>query len=97
MTQLLKKWEYATQELTDKFIRKYFGKDAEAWWVGDEIGGVLAVNDYFFGLDRIVGAMRFKATFEQLSDYHELEMEKIENGKDLANFENYVKHGMEWA
>ena len=48
---LLKNWEEATEALTFEFILKYFDEGADTYWIGDEIGGVLFVNDWFFNLD----------------------------------------------
>jgi hypothetical protein len=59
---LTKKWEEATQDITDVFILNYFGKDADWYWISDEIGSVLFVNDYFFNFERILEAVKFNAT-----------------------------------
>lgn len=41
-------WENATAGIVTIFIEKYFDGEADYFWVGDEVGGVLAVADYFF-------------------------------------------------
>lgn len=32
---IIKDWETATQGIVDHFVVKYFGKDAEHYWVAD--------------------------------------------------------------
>ena len=98
----LEKWEIATNELAQEFVSKYFDhpeypNSAEWYWVGGCIGGVFYVNSYFFDLSRIVEAIKFNATFNHLTDYYDLELEQIENGKTLANFKNFVKYNITWV
>lgn len=33
-------------QITEAFTIKYFGKDAECWWVNDEIGTIFYVNEH---------------------------------------------------
>ena len=93
MSRRIQEWEEATQELADEFVLKYFGNDADAWWVADTIGDAFHVNSYFFDLNFILKALKLNATLDQIIDYYYLRMEAFENGKTIANFENYVKHG----
>ena len=89
--QLLE-WEKASQDLADSFVKLYFGS-ADAYWVGDSVGfGVLVVGDYFFDLERIVEALKFKATEKQLFDYYDAELEAGNKGLEVdMTFENYLK------
>ena len=92
LPQSLKVWEEATDALANTFIRKYFDDDASCFWVGDEIGGMLAVNDYFFSLDRILEALRYAASDEQLFGYCELELEAAMEEKEVGiSFRNYLR------
>lgn len=93
----VKEWEVATQALADEFVKIYFGEDADSWWVADSIGDVFHVNGYYFNVDNILIAMRFDATFDQLVDYYDLALGAIENQKTIANFENYIKHGITYV
>jgi len=91
----LESWEKATNDITALFIRKYFCsiRDAEHYWIADQIGGVLYVNDYFFNLDRIIEAIKYDASSEDLFAYYDLELEKrhgLTNGPGV-NFKNYLK------
>lgn len=98
--ELISEWEYNTDALAEEFARKYFGRDNENWWVGGEVGSVLCVNDHFFNLDRIVEALKYRATITQLFMYYELELEagmkKPYKEKSITeilgcNFKNYLK------
>ena len=95
----LKNWDKATDELAKVFIEKYFGKnyiyDDDYYWIGsqDKDREVLAVNDYFFNLDRIVNAIRYNATEKQLFDYYDKEVEFALKNKEMKiNFRNYIKN-----
>lgn len=87
----LTKWEKATQELTDLFLEKYFDKDTDWYWIGNEVGSVLMANDYYFNLERIVSAIKYGATEKQLFDFYDKEMEALTKNKEMKiNFKNYV-------
>ena len=87
----LKQFDKATDKLAEAFVKKYFDKPSDVYWVGnDEDREVLIVNDYFFSLNRIVEAIRYDATEEQLFDYYDLEVEAGEKGLKV-NFRNYIK------
>jgi len=60
--------------------------------VGDEIGGILCISDFFFGMDRMVEAFQLNATTEQLIDYYYRESEAAT--KPRVNFAHYVKWGL---
>ena len=52
--ELLTNWQKSTIDLSQYFVNHYFGRDAEAYWIADDIGGCLYVNDYFFNLGTMV-------------------------------------------
>lgn len=94
----INRWEKATNELVDIFVDYYFGKEnePEVWWVADDIGGVLFVNDYFFDLNRIREALMYKASKRKLFDFYDYElnwhMNKKNKGEPVCpNFRNYLK------
>ena len=92
--KLINNWEQATQAIADEFKSKYFKNYANDWWVNDDIGGVFQIGDYFFGLDRMIEALRYGATRKKLLEYYDYELElamKIEKPK--INFKNFIKYG----
>lgn len=89
----LANWEKAVIALTELFVGEYFDKEADWYFVGDDIGGVLVVNDYFFNLDRIVEAIKYKATEKQLFDFYDLELQNLAIKKQMEmNFRNYINY-----
>ena len=89
---ILKNWESETNILADIFVERYFESPSDVYWVGEEVGGCLLVNDYFFNLDRILDALKYKASEKQLFDYYDKEIEfSLKNKKMKYNFKNYIK------
>jgi len=91
----LKQWELATHNLTNVFTDKYF-KDcvSDIYWVGDEVGGVLCVNDYFFDIGRICEAIRYNTSIKRLFEYYEKEIELAIKDKNIpVSFKVYSKIG----
>ena len=92
-------WEVETNCIAEEFARKYFGRDNDNWWVAEDVGGVLCVGDYYFSFDRILEAIKYKATRKQLFDYYDMELEvgmKMKSHKSVTeiigyNFKNYIK------
>lgn len=87
----LSKWKEATQDIADLFVGIYFGEEYndEAEWVADQIGGILVVHDYFFGLQFMVDALELRVTKEMMFDYYYYTME----GENHVNFRTFVRLG----
>lgn len=96
----LRSWEKETEALVGAFLRRYFkGVDPETYWVSGEIGGVLCVNDYFFDLQRIIEAMRYKpdvTNFFEYADY-ELHCLQTEGKKPKIDFMTFCWNGEQLA
>lgn len=75
----VRKYEKACLELAQAFIKKYYleGEDGleeeeiDDYWVADDIGGVLYINDRFFTMDNMAEAMRLEVELEDLSAWYE--------------------------
>lgn len=99
--RVIKEWEIATENVAKAFLKKYFPQEIykkDTFWVSDIIGETLHVSDRFFNLDRMVEILKFKATYEQLDDYYETELEwfcesQNQNKPFHTNFKNFVKYG----
>jgi len=97
--KVITNYRKACEEVAKVFVRKYYPSERDGrycFWVGDEVGGVFSVGDRFYNVDRMIEALELKATYEQLSDYDDAELdaalkEPPENLK--VNFRNYVKYG----
>lgn len=71
-------WEYATNQLAELFITKYFKpkdkidlKGNNFFWIADCVGETLAANDYFFGMTDIVEYLKYTYTPEQMFDHYD--------------------------
>lgn len=100
--KVIEKLKDATEDLAKAFIIKYFPEQVygeDTYWVGDDVGTVFFVSDFFFGVDRMVEALELDATFEQINDYYNavLDWGLDENQEKPfpVNFNNYVKYEME--
>ena len=84
-------WEMVTQSLVEAFTLKYFGKDVESWWVADEVGGVLFINDYFFNLRDITDYIRYYYPKEKMFEYYDYALKCAERGKSnpSINIKNF--------
>ena len=82
-------WEDATGSLKLLFVDKYFGRDAESWWVADGIGGVLFVNDYFFDLNDIVEFLKYGYPAKKMFEYYDYRLKLQEKNKYPVNIKNY--------
>ncbi len=88
----LDKWLDVTQEVTTHFIKKYFGKgDHDSYWIADQVGGVLFINDYFFSMNDIIDFLISGYTEKQMFDYYHYRQEKYEEEDVIINIRNWKK------
>jgi hypothetical protein len=89
---VLIQWEKATMDLAMLFTTKYFGKvSVEQWWVGEHVGGVLYINDWFFDFEDIVEFMRHNYSKKMLFQYMEDREKADEKGGKIFNIKDYKK------
>jgi len=86
-------WQKATNALAQEFCDKYFDGTKDWRWIGEDIGGVLEVADYYFGLGRIVDALEINCSYELLIQFYNYEID-CHNDKSLPryNFKTWVKY-----
>lgn len=92
----LQMWEEATESLKDVFVDKYFGGDvSDVYWIADDIGGCLAVNDYFFNLSDIVDFIKYGYSKNKMFAYYDerLNHQMKNEDKDIPfiNIKNYIR------
>ena len=86
----LKQWQIETDKLADHFIERYFGKNIERYWIADEIGGVLSVADYFFGVSDIVEFLRYHYSKDKMFEYYDYNLSCLEKGiENKYNIKSY--------
>lgn len=84
----------ACDKIAEAFVEKYFpdgpGFDAP-FWIGDQIGEVLAVNDYFFDLNVMVDALKFNTSEEELFGWYDHVTVFAAKGQEITSLRNYLK------
>jgi hypothetical protein len=100
MTNTVEKWRKSTNDVAKEFTRKYFPNERfrlDTFWAGDEIGGVFCVSDMFFDVNRMIESLELKASFDQLYDYANAELNHATSADGdkptPINFKNYIKYG----
>jgi hypothetical protein len=93
MKKQLKQYEVAVQELAEYFAKRYFKKDYEMYWVADEIGGTLCVNDYFFDVYDIAYFVKYNYSAKDMFEYYDekLKVKMIDINAFFPNIKNYRK------
>lgn len=82
-------WEWTTQEIANLFVEKYFGKENDAWWIGNEVGGVLGIGDYFFNVDQMADFLKYNYSKKKMFDYYFYSLEMHEKGEKPWNIKTY--------
>lgn len=99
MTEVIAQWREATEQVAEAFIEKYFPEqeyNVDTFWVANRVGDVFCISDWFFDVDRMIEAIELNATFEQVNEYYDAEVEHHTEDGDKPmpiNFKNYVKYG----
>lgn len=90
-------WRKATEEVAKTFLKKYFKHhiyNEDTFWVSDEVGSIFCIGDWYFDIKHMIEALELEATFEQLDEYYEMEIEYgLENRPLPINFKNFIKYG----
>lgn len=89
LKELLKNIETHAYQLGEEFADKYFGKDSERWWIAEEIGGVLYINDHFFSLGELMDFTRFSYSKKAMFEYKDYQMECHEKNESPINIKAF--------
>lgn len=79
--KILKNYERACNEMVKWFIEEYYCYDNETYddvykhWIGDDIGGIIGINDNFWSIDSIKQVMYTKPKSEQLFSWYHYQIE----------------------
>jgi hypothetical protein len=86
----LYKWETFTNKLVDQFIKKYFevedASDVEMYWIGDDIGSVCMINDYFFNMSDIKFCLKNNVEISKLFEWYDY---VLENPGEYINLQSF--------
>ena len=63
----------ACNKVAQMFATQYFGKidDLDEWWVADDVGTVLCINDYFWNMDDMVEALKVGVNKKTIFEYYD--------------------------
>jgi hypothetical protein len=89
-SEFLNEWERATENLKEYFVARYF-KEADYYWIADEIGGVLHVNDHFFNLKDIVDYIKYNYSQNKMFEHYEYVMKCAEEKEIPINIKSFYK------
>lgn len=86
----LKKYEKFCNEIVEDFIAKYLEKDLDYYWIGDEVGDVIACGDYYFSFTDILTALRLEYPVEIFFQWNEESQELFEADKEIPTLQHYL-------
>ena len=90
---VLKELDDAIINLEEYFVERYFGKDAEHWWVASQLGETLFVNDFFFSLADMTDYIRNRYTGKEMIEHYELKLSHSLNNETFYNISSWKKLG----
>jgi ribonuclease HI len=91
--KVVKEWEKVTNKLARLFMKKYFADAQDDFhWVGDIVGGILTINEYFYEVDLVKESIELDAPWELLEGFYQYSMDCFDKGvQKEVNFKNYVR------
>ena len=84
-------FEQVSDSVANMFTKFYFGKDFDSYWVAEEIGWTLSVNDHFFTVSDMVDYFRHEYTPDQMFDHYDYDLKEVIQGKSPINIKNWKK------
>lgn len=96
LKKALKSYQEECQNMADIFVEWYYcddditPADVELFWVADQIGGVLCINDDFWGMNELIDIFNLQPTEEQLFAWKHSDDEAISNGDIKINLRSYL-------
>lgn len=69
----------------------YDYEDAKASWVGNEVGGIVCVNDYFVDMQTIIDDVDLATTEDEFLKWYDYCLEASEFGLPTPNYKSWVK------
>jgi hypothetical protein len=75
-------YEVACDGLAKYFVERYFGKDAEYYWVAGHLGGTIEVADRFFDISEIAEFIRNKYSSKMMFQYYDKKLDADMKGTE---------------
>ena len=82
------------ETIKEEFIQKYYvskdipREDVDDYWIADDIGGVLSINDYFHSMNDMVGALKLNCPKKRFFEWYDYSLENY--GKEPMNLKSYL-------
>lgn len=95
---LVKNYETACQNIAKEFIKTYYVdkdipfSDVDWSWIGDEIGGIIGINDEFWCVDNMKTALELGADKEKLFKWYYDSVEAYDKKEAFPNLSNYIQY-----
>ncbi len=91
-SEFLKALEREIENFKFNFLTKYFKEATDVYWVADEVGGVLFVNDYFFSLQDMMDFIKYGYPVKKMFEYYDYRLLNVEQGGSPPyNIKNWIK------
>ena len=87
----LKQYEKACDNLAHFFAKKYFGRDYDMYWVAENIGDTVFINDYFFDVQDMYTYLKLKATSKQMFGHYDFIIEAYATGTTRLTFHSWKR------
>lgn len=82
---VIAKYEDACNGVALLFADTYFDT-YDMDWIGDDVGGVLGINDYFFNMEDMLTFLKENATKDEVFDYYDANITAHVTGGRIGTF-----------
>ncbi len=92
--ELRKNFENAVEDYCKAFCKKYELEDySPDMWVGDHIGGIIEVSDYFFNFDDVKYCIDNDVDWMELTTWYDycIELKSISSDLPVPNLDKWIK------
>lgn len=88
---ILKKYYKACEEIAQEIVKRY-GDPIYSFWVGDEIGGVFCLSDYYLSINEMVELIALDVTDEEFFEWYYWRLDLWEQEKEVPlNLKNKIR------
>lgn len=83
-------YEHGCLSVVRSFLERYFDEEPEFFWVGDKVGGVLNICDYWLDVENMVDALRLNVPVDTFFAWYDQWTDSTE-GQPRYNLEHYTR------
>jgi hypothetical protein len=89
--KLVRNWNESTNSIAVYFANRYFGPDAETYWVAYMRGGVFHINDFWFNISDMIDYIENDYSFDEIHDHYYYAADCYLDGKDPIKISAWKK------